>query len=450
MSQSQRTFALALLAGLTLCTFSACSDDIEVKEHCVAGTAWDHDYNVLVSGLLQLQAEPFAEISREAFFAQVDELCAALPGLTDHQVKLEMARIVALIRDGHTVLFVGTGSPTVTIFPMRAAWFSDGLHVTGAHQSLSEIVGTRIVSIEGRPPQELQEELRPYITHANDQLLQRASRDFLLLPQILHAMGFSGSPDEAIFRFERPDGSQFDQLVTDSRPSHPNEREVFLAPQPYADHSQWLPSLDVPRAALPLYARNPDAHYWMEWLPQPEALYVQQNRARNASAQSFDDFWDDVLAALDENNAQRLVLDLRFNSGGDLNIAKDEMRSLSGHRLDRRGGIFVLTGPKTFSAAIANTTHILDATAAIQVGEEPGDILDSYNNTDSFFLPDSGIEISYGEEHQLYPDRLRERLIPELPAPMSFADYSAGRDPALEAALSFRGSPLSRTSTQRF
>lgn len=131
------------------------------------------------------------------------------------------------------------------------------------------------------------------------------------------------------------------------------------------------------------------------------------------------------------------MIDLRFNEGGNFFVAKSHFEGLRTHPINRRGGIFVLISGKTFSAAIVNAVHLHDSTEAIFIGEEVGDPLDFYFNTESFVLPRSGITVQYGEGRQLFPDRLKMRFLPDLPAPMSSADYLAGRDPAFEAALAW-------------
>ena len=46
-------------------------------------------------------------------------------------------------------------------------------------------------------------------------------------------------------------------------------------------------------------------------------------------------------------------------------------------------------------------------------------------------LPNSGLQVSCSTHK--YPDSLGDALVPDVPAVLSFADYMAERDPALEA-----------------
>lgn len=81
---------------------------------------------------------------------------------------------------------------------------------------------------------------------------------------------------------------------------------------------------------------------------------------------------DELFALMDKNGAERLIIDLRQNSGGEPMIAEPliqehERRS----ELSDRGGLFVLVGRRTFSAALTNAAHLRSRAGARTVGEPP-------------------------------------------------------------------------------
>src|SRR5205085_5293934 len=79
------------------------------------------------------------------------------------------------------------------------------------------------------------------------------------------------------------------------------------------DVGEWATVLD-PRAAVPLYLRNPDRGYWSEAIVALDAVYVQINRVRDESdGPSLAAFLDGVVAGLKERPARDAIVDLRFN-----------------------------------------------------------------------------------------------------------------------------------------
>lgn len=118
------------------------------------------------------------------------------------------------------------------------------------------------------------------------------------------------------------------------------------------------------------------------------------------------------------------------------------------------GKIFVLVDRVTFSAALVTAAMIKaeGGDRAVLVGETMGDAAHFWAEGDSMTLPNSAIRLRYSDGYHVWgrgcPDldkcywavvALHTRAVslePTIRAEPSFADYAAGRDPVLSAALS--------------
>jgi hypothetical protein len=114
------------------------------------------------------------------------------------------------------------------------------------------------------------------------------------------------------------------------------------------------------------------------------------------------------------------------------------------------GRIFVLTSGRTFSAGIASAGYLKQAapTRVKIVGEPIGDHLEFWAEGGFSLLPVSKAAVLAATERHNYitgcpepdchnsirrhPIRVQS-LEPDIAAPLTYADYRAGRDPALEA-----------------
>ncbi len=103
--------------------------------------------------------------------------------------------------------------------------------------------------------------------------------------------------------------------------------------------------------------------------------------------------------------------------------------------LNRKGRLYVLIGPLTFSAAMNNAAQFADETEAILVGETIGERPNSYQEPRQFQLPNSRLIVRVSTlwyafrktgENAIRPDRT---IIPTWP------QVRAGRDPVLEWVL---------------
>jgi tetratricopeptide (TPR) repeat protein len=106
--------------------------------------------------------------------------------------------------------------------------------------------------------------------------------------------------------------------------------------------------------------------------------------------------------------------------------------------LEQPGRLFVLTSGKTFSAAVMMVSAMEQHTAATIVGTPMGAAYVSHGDAGTVRLPASGLELNVSTlYHQLSrSDDDRREISPQVPAPISSAEYFAGRDPALEAITS--------------
>ncbi len=175
-----------------------------------------------------------------------------------------------------------------------------------------------------------------------------------------------------------------------------------------------------------------------------DGAYVQLNAVRGPGLAQF---LDNTLAELRRRRPRNIVVDLRFNMGGDLNLARDFMRALPGIAQDR---VYAITSGRTFSAAISSLGYLKQAAGdrLTIVGEPIGDRLEFWAEGDILELPGLGAMILYATERHNYltgcpetdchaavrnhPIRVRS-LQPDLPVTLRWADFQAGRDPAMLA-----------------
>jgi hypothetical protein len=193
--------------------------------------------------------------------------------------------------------------------------------------------------------------------------------------------------------------------------------------------------------APPLALRKPGSPYWFEHLPERKAVYFQYNAVLDDPKESIARFCERLFRFVDEKEVERLVIDMRFNDGGNNFLNQPLVHGLIRcDRINRKGRLFLLVGRNTFSAAMNGATDIERHTEAIFIGEPTGSSPNFVGESVIVILPYSKIWVSISD---LYWQRSvamdsRPWIAPRLHLPPTFADYRAGRDPALEAALAYR------------
>jgi C-terminal processing protease CtpA/Prc len=147
-----------------------------------------------------------------------------------------------------------------------------------------------------------------------------------------------------------------------------------------------------------------------------------------------------MFALIDKTHPDKLVIDMRTNGGGDYFVGLHNLVDPIAKRADlnRKGHLFVLIGPSTFSAAMSNAAHFRYRTAATLVGQEIGEKPNSWQEVRHVKLPNSGLDLRYSTKwYAFVPEGAENAIRPDREVVTSWDDYVAGRDPALDWALAY-------------
>jgi len=141
---------------------------------------------------------------------------------------------------------------------------------------------------------------------------------------------------------------------------------------------------------------------------------------------------------VDKLRPKNLIIDWRYNFGGDGSVVS----KMADEFIRRKANppwrsVYVLTGRKTFSAAIMALSALMNAVPVTIIGEPPGAPLNSYGDPTERQYPQIGMRLEGSTlRHDLgASDDLREFVPVDVPAMFSFRDYSSGADPALDPIL---------------
>ncbi|HZE08716.1 MAG TPA: hypothetical protein VE110_08165, partial [Gemmatimonadaceae bacterium] len=102
---------------------------------------------------------------------------------------------------------------------------------------------------------------------------------------------------------------------------------------------------------------------------------------------------------------------------------------------DTPGHLYVLTGRRTFSAAQMLVTELMKYTTSIFVGEPTASHGNHFGDSYRIVMPNSKVTVRVSTLWHQYLDSRDKRMMiePDIAAPLTFADYAAGRDPVLRA-----------------
>lgn len=397
---------------------------------------------------------PETRAEAERLLADLDARTGAM---SPAEFFLGLSRVNAAADNAHSLTgYADLAVAPPTRLPLVLAWFEDaGFVVLRARAPHEDLAGATVLAIEGRPARAVLDELSQY---SGGPPVRRA----LMAPRLIHtgetmhAAGLADTPDTLTLRLRLRDGAEIERDVA-YVPAAETGPGVWWpsrwwSPEPVAgDATPWATAISPD--ALPLYLRDAEAFNRAIPLPELNAAYLELRT--NEAERDARAFVSRAEAVLRQTRAQHVIVDLRFNKGGDMRITADFFRALP-QRIP--GRVFVIVGRYTFSAGMASAAILLNAAGdrATLVGEDVGDRLRFWSEGESLCTPnarfclrhtDGLFDLAQGCNGQprCYSDNRRYNLVvvslrPTLPAPLTWADYLAKRDPAMDAiAAALRG-----------
>ncbi len=374
-------------------------------------------------------------MTRTQFDSALASIDARLPSLARHQVIVELEKLAALIGDGHSN--VGPWRDSLIAFhslPVAFYWFKEGLLVRAADSAYASLIGSRVVEIGTLPVDSAIARVSPLISRDNEMAVRAYAPLLLAMPEVLHATGIT-STLSAIRLVVELQGKR--SVVTLAA----NALFPMLtgdADKQWQARKGWIDARDAARPAL--WLSSPLNIYWFRYLADQRTLYTQINTLQQKPDDSLPVFIARAIAVADSAGADRFVLDLRLNGGGDGTFNKQVLLPVIKSRYDVRGRLFVITGRRTFSAAQMLVTEMEKYSNATFVGEPTSSRGNTFGDSFRIVMPNSRVTMRVSTLWHQYRDTrdMRAMIEPDIAAPLSFSDYATGRDPALAAIFATR------------
>lgn len=398
-------------------------------------TGWRTDLQLLAREIKRRGWNLFPRTGTESQFdAEVKKLHDAIPKLTDAGIVIEMMRLMRRVGDGHSGLLGANRPEFVQTIPVLFYWFEEGLFVVAADPKHKDLLGSQVVQFGGRSVDDVVRVIQSASSEDNPIWIKQIAPYRMRHLPLLHAAGVIPDPQKVELVLRGSDGKERAvTLAADT--TQPNIWNTKPNPPEWTNLPQTLSS------PVPLYLKNPAAPYWFEYLTDQKTIYFGFNSVRNDKQESLAAFSERLFKFIDGNAVEKLVIDLRWNNGGNTFLLTPLVQGLiKNEKINRHGKLFVIIGRRTYSAAQNAATFFERHTNAIFVGEPTGSSPNFVGEEDPFLLPYSKImaNVSHLYWQSSSPFENRTWIAPQIYLPPTFEAYRANRDLALEAILNYR------------
>jgi hypothetical protein len=408
--------AVIALGFVVSLTAGACSSPAPLS---VRDRHWQQDVAYLARELPAVHVNGLGAVTRSAWDAAATRLEAQVPGLTNGQVIVRLAQMVAMLNDDETLVQFPRGP----LFLLDAQWVGSGLYLLAVPAADRALLGARLLAVDGHPVAQVMARAGSVIDAEDPQLRSDSETGVLDDGALLHWLGITTSEATAV-------------LTVTTAAGHHETARIAATGSAFIS-TPLLFTIHVPGEVyvpLPLYQQDAAQPYWMRILPAQHAVYLKYNQCLSGSG--FQQLAAQALAQLTTHPDYRLIVDLRNNLGGDSGPFQSLTSAImASSQLRTRGRIIGLVNQFTDSSATVDA-HSLQQAGAVLIGQPPEDPIDEWGGEQTFQLPWYGIVIQYTSAK--VNSAATPMGMPNVVVEPTLAQILAGDDPVLAAALSYR------------
>jgi tetratricopeptide (TPR) repeat protein len=410
------------------------------NSHQITITQWQSDLDYLQKKIHKVYSNLFYKVTARQFDSAVNKFKKEIPLLNKTEITVGFIRLIAMFRIGHTAMHFETGEnennlkPLFHFYPVTISPFTDGLFIRQIDERYKNALGGRIISIGNDATATALIKMQSVIPAENEQYFKSNLHYYLRMPEILQALGITENATAVTITFLKNGAEQKVTINAEECPEYAWYDGIYL-PKGWVDAYE-----NFKNPASALWLQEPGKLRYFEYRKESKTVYVRHTAVVERGEESIKDFFEKVFQFVDSNEVDKMVLDIRLNSGGNNYLNKPVITSMiQSKKINRYGHLFVITGAATFSAAQNLTNELEKYTEAIFVGEPTAENVNFWGDVKMETLPISklNIKLSWLWWQNMDPRDKRPWTAPQLAAGMSFENYKTGFDSAMYRILNF-------------
>jgi len=442
----------AIMKGRILCfilIFASAFQPLASQEKRLTTEQWLEDLEFVVSKLESNHPHLFYKTDKTKFDSIVAESRREIAqSKSDLECYFALRKIVAIIEDGHTGLLEdGIFNLLDLRFPFRVAEFTDGVYITIIKKEQEMFLGSRLIAINGQPIENVLAAIEKVVSGDNEFGRRYWALNGISFARVLYGLRVIDNPDHMDLELMTGNGEPakltVHSICDDSPIEYGWSQRLHVGP---TKGEYMSPSARLGEKG-PLHFKYQGQRiqfYWFEHLVKERTIYFQFNQVMNQPDQdeSFARFSARMWNYIDQNaeHISKFIIDLRYNNGGNGTLILPFLNQIiKRDSINKEGGLYVISGKKTYSAASIFMYELAVHTRALFVGEPDACGADLFSNSGhAGNLPNSGFPLWIASQRYTnrWPFSNSEYFVPHFPAAFSSHDYFNGVDPAVDLILS--------------
>lgn len=419
---------------ITLLVINSFKYDEKTRE--ISIDSWKEDISYLDETLKETHPDLFRNISEKEWNKDISSLKKDINKLSDTEILLRLSDIISNIEEGHTLLPMNealtplnnSDNGNILSFPIIIEEFKDGYRVVKSDKEYKNILGYKLISINN--------------TKIDDVLTK--------VGNIMSADNEQGEKSKSIMCFNSLDILKFLEIIDSETASFEFETDkkekviIKINSKKIKD----IEFISIERKSYITEKRTEgiDKFYWFENFKDDNILYFQYNQcisnntmfineAERNRLPSFSQFIQSLIDEINNNEFDKFIIDLRYNTGGSIGLTQALLSSLENRTNIEDKDIYVLIGKNTFSAGVVSAYLINECLDVTTVGEETGGNINLFTtlpDKDIIELPNSKKKVLHPSDFTNYTSDEVKGVKADIEIIQSFENYTSGIDDLYE------------------
>ena len=350
----------------------------------------------------------FNTVSKEECEEEYKRLSSNIDGISYTDYYFVLSSFLALSNDSHTSLEAGDIYSYFMYYPLQLNYVGDKVYVVSGLSDYKDYMGKEVTAINGVNIKVIEEKVSLVVPHDNTVYLK------LWLNNQLNNTSFLSFIDVA-------DSDKAPVTLTFS-----DGKNVSLSPT----LSQEIDRDDI-ISAFSSYSPYIYQGYYRAMEIRDDVLLISYNTCSDNPSYPMKNFASDLKKALKEKKYSKIIVDLRYNGGGNSAVLDPVIKLLKKEKCSK----YALIGENTFSSAILNAVSLKDDADFTLVGTPTGGSINHYGELKSFTLPETGWEVYYSSKYFKLSKKYDGSIIPDVYIEKDAESYFSGIDKEVEYCL---------------
>lgn len=371
------------------------------------------DLNLLCETLETEHYDLCANVSEEEFQDEREKIARQTPNMTDAEFYWSVRHLLSLVGDAHTAAY--PSDYFMSVLPWNIKKFDEGWFILILDKAHEQYLGTRVVAINDIPIDEVVERTRQVVSYEADTWLWQKAPDVLGWKEALEYLDIV-EPDEPV-------------LVTVETAQGAEETFELPAYDDWSEEKKQEILVGFQRDSVPVTAEQ-DAIYWSTALDE-NTYFIQYNSCKEDPDLPMAQFAQQVEADLESGGYQNIIIDLRYDSGGNSEVIRLLEKALFFHSFNVDNvQFYILIGGRTFSSATIAATDFKNTPTvnSIFVGQPTGGVLICPGNINTIRIENPPFGVQYSTKFFDLLGGQEGPLMPDYTVPQPFAQYAKGED----------------------